>query len=265
MRSNFLFLLVLLVFQGALAQETTTKDLRGRVLANGEDVTGVVVRNATSKRATITDAEGNFTIPVKVNDTLVFLALQFKTKTLPITPLIYNTNFVNVPMEPFVNELREVVVQPFDLTGDLSKDAGKLELPQDVSAEALGLPNARQKIPTQSERKLQQATYGRFNVGMILTPPLDPIINAITGRTKMLKKRVAVDKKNAQTQRIQQSIVDSLFIDTLKIPKERIADFMYFCEADPNFDGVVGSGDQLRVWQFMIDKSEVYRKNNGLE
>lgn len=258
-------LLGLLAFQMAVAQETPIKELRGRVLASGEDVTGVVVRNASSDRATITDAEGNFAIPVKLNDTLVFLAVQFKTKKLPVTRLLYNTSFVNVPLEPFVNELQEVVVQPFDLTGDLSKDAEKLELPQDVSAEALGLPNAQQKIPTQSERKLQQATYGKFHLGMILTPPLDPIINAITGRTKKLKERVAIDRKYALTQQVQQSIVDSLFIDTLKIPKERIADFMYFCEADPNFNEVVDSGDQLRVWQFMIDKSEAYRKNNGLE
>ncbi|MBC32132.1 MAG: hypothetical protein CMH48_14970 [Muricauda sp.] len=262
--------MVLLLFQPALAQNTPVKDLQGRVLANGEDVTGVVVRNATSKKATITDARGHFSIPVKLNDTLVFLAVQFKSKKLPVTRLIYNTSFVNVPLEPFVNELQEVVVQPFDLTGDLSKDADKLELPQDVSAEALGLPNARQKIPTQSERKLQEASKmaftgsaGGFGAGGALS--LNPLINAITGRTKMLKKRVAIDRKYAQTERVQQSIVDSLFIDTLKIPKDRIADFMYFCEADPGFSGVVNSGDQLRIWQFMIDKSEVYRKNNGLD
>ncbi|UJH68148.1 hypothetical protein [Allomuricauda sp. SCSIO 65647] len=269
-RSSFLLFFLLIGGTTVLAQDNSIKNLRGRVLADGKDVTGVVVRNNTSKRATITDFEGNFAMPVRLNDTLVFLAVQFKSRVLPITSSVFNADFVNVSLEEFVNELDEVVVRPFDLSGDLTKDAENLELPQDVSAETLGLPNAQRKIITQNERKLQEASSMRmtaggsaFGAGGALS--LNPIINALTGRTKMLKKRVAIDKKDAQTQRVQQSVADSLFIVVLKVPKDRIDNFMYFCEADPGFEGVLNTNDELKLWQFMIDKSVVYRKNNGLE
>ncbi|MGX1930748.1 hypothetical protein [Flagellimonas sp. 2504JD4-2] len=239
--------------------------LQGRVYSSDKDVVGVVVQNISSTRAVITDVNGNFSIPVKRSDTLVFSAVQFKRKIVIINEVLFNTSFISVPLEEFVNELEEVVVRPYNLSGDLNQDLDGLQLEKDVSAEALGLPNAHAKIPTQSERKLQQASFGKFNVGMILTPPLDPIINAITGRTKMLKNRVKVDGTYARTQRVQGFYVDSLFVTTLKIPFEKIDDFMYFCEVDEDFQTVVNSKDKLKIWDFMVVKSRIYRENNNID
>ncbi|MDC6361228.1 MULTISPECIES: carboxypeptidase-like regulatory domain-containing protein [Flavobacteriaceae] len=262
---NILFVFGCLFVLSAYAQNGTSKALLGRVTSPDGDVTGVVVQNISTEQAVITDIDGNFSITVRRNDTLVFSAVQYQRKVLPITEVLYNTSFVMVPMEEFVNELREVVVRPYDLSGDLNQDLGKLTLEKDVSAEALGLPNAKRKIPTQSERMLQQATAGKFNIGMILSPPLDPIINAITGRTKMLKNRVKVDATYAKTQKVQDFYVDSLFVATLKIPQEKIDDFMYFCEVDEVFQQTVDSQDKLKIWDFMIQKSRIYRKNNNLD
>lgn len=245
------------------AQES--KLLNGRVEAPGKDVVGVAVQNITSKNAVITSFDGQFAIQVKEGDTLVFSAVQFKRKVLPINEAIFNTRFVTVPLEEFVNELEEVVVQPYNLSGNLSEDLGGLQLEKDVSAEALGLPNAGVRIKTQSERKLQEAAGPKFNVGMILSPPLNPIINAITGRTKMLKNRVKLDNTYARTQRVQDFYVDSLFVGLFKIPSEKIEDFMYYCEVDQEFQNVVDSGDKLRILDYMILKSRAYRKDNNLE
>ncbi|MDT0608612.1 carboxypeptidase-like regulatory domain-containing protein [Croceitalea rosinachiae] len=264
MKNNLFFLFLCLCF-AASAQTFSNKSLKGRVIAEGKDVTGVAIQNITAKRATITDLNGNFSIKVKLNDTLVFSAVQFKQKVLPISKALIDSPFITVPLEEFVNELREVVVNPYNLSGLLDSDLSGLELEKDVSAEALGLPNAHQKIPTQSQRKLQQATFGKFNVGMILSPPLDPIINAITGRTKMLKNRVKVDKTYARTQRVQNFYVDSIFMVDLKIPQEKIADFMYFCEVDTAFQATVDTHDKLKIWEFLIQKSKAYRDNNELD
>lgn len=263
MKRLFLLLFFSTVFF-ANAQEGK-KTLFGRVTSPDKDVVGVVVQNITSRNAVITDLDGNFSIPIQLNDTLLFSAVNFIKKVVPVSEALYGSNFIEVPMQEFVNQLKEVVVRPYNLSGDLNQDVGQLKLDKDVSAEALGLPNAHQRIPTQSERMLQTATYGKFNMGMILSPPLDPIINAITGRTKMLKNRVKVDKAYATTQQVQNSYADSLFTNTLKIPIEKIDDFMYFCEVDENFQNLVESQDQLKIWDFMLEKSRAYRKNNNLD
>ena len=265
MRSRTHLFLFFFLSIASYAQQTGSKQLRGRVYSANEDVVGVVVQNLTSKSAVITDMDGNFSILVAQQDTLAFSAVQFQRKHIVVNDVVYNTSFISVPLEEFVNELKEVVVRPYDLSGDLNQDLDQLQLEKDVSAEALGLPNAHAKIPTQSERKLQQATFGKFNVGMILTPPLDPIINAITGRTKMLKNRVKVDKTYARTQRVQGFYADSLISANLKIPMEKLDDFLYFCEVDDEFQRTVDTHDKLKIWDFMVSKSRAYRRNNNLD
>jgi hypothetical protein len=264
MRSRF-FLGCSLILTIIHTRAQESKLLEGRVEAPGKDVVGVAVQNISSKNAVITDFEGNFAINVGVGDTLVFSAVQFKRKILPVTNMVFSSNFITIPLEEFVNELREVVVRPYNLSGRLGDDITGLELEKDVSAEALGLPNAGVRIKTQSERKLQEAAGPKFNAGMILSPPLNPIINAITGRTKMLKNRVKLDNTYARTQRVQDFYVDSLFVDLFKIPKEKIDDFMYYCEVDQEFQKAVDSKDKLRILDFMIVKSRAYREDNNLD
>ncbi|WP_190811628.1 carboxypeptidase-like regulatory domain-containing protein [Flagellimonas sp. S3867] len=265
MRNKLLFLVLCLLSFSVFAQQRATKELKGRVYSPQKDVVGVVVQNITSTRAVITDIDGNFSIPVKLNDTLVFSAVQFKRKILTVNEVLLNTSFISVPLEEFVNELDEVVVKPYNLSGDLDQDLDGLQLEKDVSAEALGLPNADAKIPTQSERKLQEASKGMYSLKRPLAVGLTPIVNAITGRTKMLKNRVKVDKTYSRTQRVQHFYIDSLFVTTLKIPVEKIDDFMYFCEVDEGFQNIVDSKDKLKVWDFMVVKSRAYRKNNNID
>ncbi|HUH46642.1 MAG TPA: hypothetical protein VLZ54_05765, partial [Arenibacter sp.] len=55
---------------------------------------------------------------------------------------------------------------------------------------------------------------------------------------------------------------DSVFVKQLKIPIDRIDDFLYFCEVDPDFEDIMDSRDILKVWDFILRKSAVYRENN---
>jgi len=93
----------------------------------------------------------------------------------------------------------------------------------------------------------------------------DPLINAITGRTKMLKERLARNKKYSRTLRVRAFYADSLYETELKIPEDNIDDFMHFCEVDPNFQTVVDTHDRFKIWEFMRKKSLTYRENNDLD
>jgi len=64
---------------GVGAQEFSTK-LEGRVYSKDAHVAATHVSNISSKKGPITDAGGFFTILVKLNDTLVFSAVQYKRK-----------------------------------------------------------------------------------------------------------------------------------------------------------------------------------------
>jgi hypothetical protein len=206
-------------------------------------------------------------IQVSLKDTLAFSAVQFKPKVIPITAALYNSTFLTVPLEEFVNELDEVVVLPYNLSGNLGSDVTGLQLEKDVSAEALGLPNAAVKIISQSENKLNDADHGKFAYYYViaLTINLNKVLNRLSGRTKMLKERIALDEKYKTTQRVEAAFVDSLLINHLKIPKENFYEFINFCESEKEFYSLSQVEDELKLWEFLISKSKAYRKNKGLD
>jgi hypothetical protein len=258
MRSNYLCCLFLVTAVG-FSQTGPSKTIEGKVVSAEGDVAATHVMNISTNSATITNISGFFAIRVHLNDTLVFSAVQFKKKELVVTAELMDSTLVSVPLEDQLTELDEVVVTPYNLTGDIAKDILTLKMDPVVTAESLGLPNAHVRIPTKSERELYEATSG----GGLL--PVTPILNAISGRTKMLKDRVARNTLYDRTERVRDFYADSLYRTKLRIPEVKIDDFLYFCEIDMEFQSLVDAHDVLRIWSYMEKRSMAYRKNNNLE
>lgn len=246
------------------------KELEGRVTSADGDVAATHVLNMTTQRAGITDANGFFSIPVFLNDTLVFSAVQYKKKIIVVTQTIYDSKGLTVPLDPVLNELDEVVVTPYNLTGNIGRDMDRIAIAPVVTASTLGLPNAYVKRMTQSERQLYEAAHMAFSghtsgMGAGGSLSLNPIINGITGRTKMLKKRVERDRLYGRTERVRAFFADSVYHQNLRLPYEKLDDFFYFCEVDGGFQSVVDSGNRIMIWEFLRKKSIAYRENNGLD
>jgi len=235
------------------------KKLEGRVQSNDGDVAATHVLNISTDKAVITDINGFFSIQVKMNDTLVFSAVQFRKKQIVVTQAMLESSLITVPLEDELTELDEVVVTPYNLSGDIFKDIQTLKTDAVITASTLGLPNAYVRVPTQAERQLFEATSGG---GFI---PLNPILNGISGRTKMLKERVARNKLYDRTGRVREFYADSLYQSNLKIPEDKIDDFLYFCEIDTEFQSLVDTHDILHIWAYMEKRSALYRENNNLD
>lgn len=257
--SKLIFSGFLLISLSLYAQEPRAYRLNGHVVHQGVAVSDVHVLNLSAGSATITDGSGNFLVLVKPGDTLFFSAVQLKRKSLTVTFDMVKSQKIVVPLEEYVNELDEVVIRPYNLSGDINRDLNQMTNTNVLVSATLGLPNAYVKPPTQAERKLFEATSGR---GLV---PLNPVLNAITGRTRYLKKILAAERKYARSGRVREFYPDSLFVKDLGIPAFRIDDFMYFCEVDSLFPILVDTADRLKIWDFLKGKSRDYRKSNELE
>jgi len=263
-RSRRVAVCILIVFFSSVftAHAQQHKELAGRVFSKDGDVAGTHVMNITTQKGTIAKANGFFSITVGINDTLVFSAVQYKRKTVPVNLAVLESVFLSVFLEEGEIKLDEVLVMPYNLTGDLYKDLDSLNIGSIITASSLDLPNADVNPPTQSQRKLYTARTWDFKV---VSVKLDPLINYFSGRTKMLKERVVREAAYDKIQNTKDLFVDSLFEQGLGIPISRINDFMSFCEVDSTFQTIVDSQDIFGIWEFMRNKSVVYRKNNDLD
>ncbi len=252
-RNKLLFLFFFLLLTRICAQDFFS-DVQGRVYSKDGDVAATHVLNTTTKKATITDINGFFTIVAKLNDTLVFSAVQYKRKEIVITLSVLESKLLMIPLEEALTELDEVVVMPYSLSGNIASDLNTLKTEPVITASTLGLPNAYVKPISKAEREFQAATANPYM-------SFDPLINMLTGRKKMLKARVKRNAKYERTQRVREFYADSLYTTELKIPQDKIDDFMYFCEVDSAFQQIIDSHDRLRIWAFMKRKSLTYLEN----
>jgi hypothetical protein len=259
--ATFVFVVLLLFPVLGKSQDVGIRSgiLQGRIVEDGEGIPNVHILNLSAERATITNAEGYFDLDTRVGDTLLISAIRYERKNFVVTDQMLQSSSLLIALEPFVNQLEEVVLRPYNLSGDLTEDLINLDVEQPVTAASLNLPNAYAKRRTQAERQLIEARSGGAGI------PLNPILNAISGRTKMLKKRLARDQAYLQTQEVRQRYADSLFVSDLRIPEIRIPDFMYFCEVDPEFAVLADSEDELKMWDFLKAKGLEYRKSNELD
>ena len=237
------------------AQDTSSKEIAGRVSSADGDVAATHVLNISLQKAAITDIDGFFTITAGLNDTLVFSAVQFQRKELVMTKELLVSKSLYINLEPSLNALDEVVVMPFNLSGELGRDMNRIEIDPPLTAASLGLPNAFVKKMSQAERKAFSARSG----GPLLTA-----LNALTGETKRLRLISDREAKYSRTEFIRKAYHDSLYVKQLKIPADKINDFMYFCEVDSSF-AALDEKDNLSIWEFMLQKSVAYRKNYDLD
>ncbi|WP_166965901.1 carboxypeptidase-like regulatory domain-containing protein [Yeosuana marina] len=236
-------------FQDAFSQSV---EIQGKIESD-LNVENINVINKTSQFFTITDSEGRFKIKAKLNDTLLFSSIQHKPKTVIIDKNIIVLKAMRVFLEEKINELDEVVVGKI-LTGNLLLDISKTEGDPPINFYDVGIPGYTGKPATISERKLNEATTGS---GII---PLNPIINALTGRTKMLKNRVKIDEKEALMQSIKARL-EKDFLASNPLQDDLVMDFFYFCADDENFIVHCKNQTDFKILIFLRMKYRQYLEN----
>jgi hypothetical protein len=181
--------------------------VRFRVVADSVSVAGINVVNLVNEKSAITDGAGNFTVLVKPDDLLVLQSSRFEYKRKLVDEDDFKNQPVIIKMIPKPVELDEVLVKKKSAPDDLIKR------------------HTDHRDYTPAERKLYTATTG----------PVDILVNAISGRTKMLKKQLDVEMKERLLARLEIQYDDAFYTETLKIPAEYIKGFQHYVIEDAQF------------------------------
>ena len=215
-RLKILFIFLSIAHLG-MAQNPFSKKIKGKIVANTSDLEGIYIANLRTNHTTITANRGYFEIEATIGDTLLFSAIQFKGLQFKVEKKDFEGDLLFVKMEPLVHQLDEVVVHQY----------------KNINAVSLGIIPAGQKTYTPAERKLYTATQGSGVVS------IDAIINRISGRTAMLKKEIAVEKKELLLDKIEYWFQKEFFTEKLKIPEDYVAGFKYYLVDSEKFSKAI--------------------------
>lgn len=235
-------------------------DIEGKVIAD-DDIEGIHIINKTANKFTVTDINGVFTIPAKLNDTILISGIKYKYQEIIVNDLIIKAGKMSIYLEVNVYQLDEVLVGKF-LTGDLHSDILNANIKDDINFYDVGIPGYIGKLKTQSERRLFEADAGKFlyfyGIGFAIN--FHKILNRISGRTKEMRDRVRLEALDVCMNRAKSEFSESIFGD-FEIEDYQIQDFFFFASEDSKFLELCKSNNSMDMYEFLVEKLINYNDN----
>lgn len=220
-KKYLLLSMFLAFFSSVFAQRS---EVKGKIRAYTDDLEGVHIINLNSNSATTSKSGGYFEILGQENDTLQFSAVHLQGKKVVLKYTELKSELFFVTMELASYNLKEVVINQ-----------------NDINAVSMGILSKPAKKYTPAERRLYTATGGGNTYGLNTQVSFDGILNAISGRTTMLKKEVAVERKEYTLRKINEWFEETFYTEQLKIPPDYVKGFQYYLVENTHFENAVKS------------------------
>lgn len=218
--------------------------LKGKITSESSNLEDIHVVNRSQKKVTTSLQGGYFTLKAKINDTIIFSAVHLKAVQYVVKKEDFSDDLLFVKMEVLETDLNEVILTVY----------------KSINPVSLGIVPANQRTYTPAERKLYTATGGGNTYGLSTSVSLDGIINSISGRTKMLKKEVQVEKKEFLLESIRLDFSNNYFIENLKIPEDYISGFLYYLVENRNFVYIYNKNNKTATEFALVGLSVEYLK-----
>lgn len=239
---NLVLFLFLLVPVFLLAQTNFQHELKGKISAYANSVSGISVINIKTENATLTDSNGYFTVSAAIGDTLMFTSVHFKGLKRAVEQNDFESKLIQVKLEPVMNQLAEVMVMRYDR----------------INAVDLGIIPSNQKRYTQAERKYKSASDYDAKIGLNTMLTIDPLLNMISGRTAMLRKEIEIEKKELLLQKIEYEFDADYFTKTIHIPESYVKGFQYYLIENSRFVTALNSKNKIMATFIMAELSVKY-------
>lgn len=225
--------------------------MHGKIISDSLSVNRIHIVNKTTQKGTLSNQYGDFAIPVKVNDTLVFSAVQFEIYRRIVSEIDLQRLQVLINLKPRINLLDEIVIKPISV------------------AKKLNLPNADKKPKSKLDARLDGHSRASAPVVLLTTllggaGGIDNLYYIFSGKRKKdrkLKKLIQegkiADLNSKTTRNIRLHFKDDFFIYTIGIPAKEINDFIEYCLKD-NIVVLFNDGRYLELIEIFLKERDPY-------
>jgi hypothetical protein len=269
MKKASFFLLLLLVGLYTSAQTGERILISGTIeVPLGDDPQGINIYNLNSNRFAVSDSLGEFSIAVAFNDSLRVSSLKFQEFTVIVDQGIINTKALNIFVSEVVSRLPEVVVTPYDLSGNINVDLNRLklvELPTNLTAanvQNMGFDN-------DTGPNLGSPPY---NTALAMSKTrLVNGINFVNIFKEFLIAKKKEDVENPYAKSVNPEIdnyirkiyEDDFFRENLDIEREYISDFIFYANDNGLSEQMLKGGNELDLIDFLMEQRKKYKKQSN--
>ena len=232
-RISLLLAVFLFFFNLSIGQEKKT--IQGKIVSENGNVSGVLVLNLNTERETKSDIEGNFSIEVQPDDLLVFQSDNLEYLRKIIDPNDFSKTNIVVKMIAKVNQLDEIKIFNYS----------------NINAVSLGILSKPAIAYTVGERRLVEARSG-IGIGAL--------INALSGRTKMLKRYAAFEKVDMRAARLKNMFEPRFFTKQLTIDESLIGRFVGYAAEQKEVAKAMSTNNKFLISFELVKIAENFKK-----
>gem|GEM_PF-73786 len=268
MVKNLLIFILLAISPSLIAQDIIRVEVSGKIhVPKGEDAEGISVYNLSSKMGTVTDEDGSFKIAVAENDRLEIFALQYQSFKVVIDKGVIDQKRISIFVNPAVNQLEEVVVRPYDLSGNIRADIKKIPT-YDVGKD-WNLSYSAMEFDYNFTRDKQSEITGNAAEEALNEHHLTDGLNFIAilgGVGKMLfpnDKKLTKDELQRmnikQSNNMQHRFSQEFIHDNFDIPWDKTSDFIFYAQENGLESNLLKPENEMLLMEFLMEKSKEYR------
>lgn len=228
----------------------------------GDEAQGISIYNLNTQRGTVSNAAGKFNLSVGVNDSIRVSSLLFQEFTIIIDKGVLDSEQLNIQINEVVNFLPEVIVSPYDLTGNVKVDISRMEvakLPDTLTAaNARGLYFEADAAPDFQSMPRNEA------LAMSQTRLINGInfVNLFKELLITTKREQVQSPENEVSTDVRALFNDQFFKENFDIELENINDFIYYADHNGLDEEMLKEGNELDLIEFLLVQSKKYKKES---
>ncbi len=256
MRYSIIGFILWISFSG-YAQEISM--LKGKIIVDSFSSEAIHILNQTQSIGVISNKQGLFEIRANAGDTIVFSSVQYALKQYVVRQQDIESDGFEITLEFAVNELDEVYLSRHSLTGNLKSDV--LNIPTHTENLPFWSAAELEKMGVAAPNDAQSSVKNNLVPDEMSATPVDFIaLGKKVGKLFKNKRKAKV----TTTIKIANLYSEEFFIEGLKIPQQEYYNFLDYLEEQPGIQVALRSSDQLKILEYIIEKSVAYREKYGL-
>jgi len=215
----------------------------------------VYITNSRTQQTVITNSDGISSLLVQKEDELIFVSDFYQFRRILINENLFEKEQIEVHLNTKVILLDEANLSDFKLTGNLAQDAKNAKFVDSAGLVYANLGIKEKDVPPPNPTGPR---VGKFSIIDVATLNVTKIIGELNGYNQRQRKTHAYEDQLKILNRIRDVWQEDFYTDELKIPKEKIDEFVFFAYETTEVFAKIKQNDLLTAEKLMMEQSKIY-------
>jgi len=248
------------------SQNERLKILRAVVVSDSIQVERATITNITAGTFTITNDLGQFSIFANEGDVIMISGVAFETKEIVLKAVDFDEMIFSIHINIKINQLDEVKIAPYKLTGNLAYDAKRIKVKPAFKVELPKIDWSTIEItgvqPRVENSVLPSSGVSKYNMDF---EKIGGMVAKLITRNPSLKRKEEVKLVTPDQFEIEikKRFSDAFFEEKLNINREEKINFISYCYSNEiNEKQLLELSNSLTLIEYLVAKSEDYHKKD---